>query len=298
MISMTPTTNRLLLRHTVRRYRDELGLTQEELGAKAFPDLRIAAARNKIALLESAERVPRRLADFNAIIKALKVTDPAVIEDMRHMHANSDVRGRWSGARAVFGEDIKQLVDLEHDAEQIRLTGSELVPGLLQCREYAQALFTADDEHVSERAVAASVDARLSRAEVYLRAERPVDFLVVLSVSCLLRIPSNATRDIMVRQLEHLMHLAKRPNVVLQLVPFETATLRQRIVEFQLLRIPAPGLAGPLDMAYTDVAFEARLIDDKDLVSSFEKAWTRWTASALGPQDSRRFMEQLRLSFS
>jgi transcriptional regulator with XRE-family HTH domain len=307
-MAVTPTTNKLLLRHTVRRYRELAKLTQEQLGERAFPHLKATDARNKINLIEQGQRVPQRASDLTAIIDVLSTAleqaghsavDKATTQDMEWMRKNASQRGRWTGAKAVFGEDVRKLIDLEEDADLIRLCGSELVPGPLQCDEYAQALFATNKERSSED-VAASVQARLSLVDIFTRKEHRTQLNAVLSESCLLRIPGVGTQRTLLRQLDHMIQLSERENITIQIIPFlapSTNSFVVRPTEFLLLRIPAPGLAGPLDLGYTEAGFEARIIEDKPGVAAFETAWAALTAVALSPHDSLRFMDNLKIQF-
>ena len=306
MAAQTPTTNKLLLRHTVRRYRELAKLSQEQLGERAFPHLSLQNARNKINLIEQGQRVPQRPSDLTAIIDVLNdalsqagqpIVDEATAADMQSMRNHANQRGRWTGAKAVFGVDVRKLVDLEEDAELVRVCGSEFVPGLLQGSEYARAMFAANQDMSAEQ-IDVSVQARLSRIDIFTRATHPAQLKVVLSESCLLRIPGIGTRETLLRQLDYLIQLSQRGNLTIQVIPFQTPNFGVRPTEFQLLRIPSPGLAGPLDIGYTEADFEARFIEDKPGVAAFEAAWADLTAAALSPHDSRRFMDNLIIQFS
>jgi hypothetical protein len=59
------------------------------------------------------------------------------------------------------------------------------------------------------------------------------------------------------------------------------------------VRVPSPGVAGPLELAYVETVGEIRYLDDKDALSAHEMAWTRLTTAALSFDDSRKFMRQV-----
>ena len=62
---------------------------------------------------------------------------------------------------------------------------------------------------------------------------------------------------------------------------------------FVLLRIPSPGVPGPLDFAYTENEAELRYLDDKPVVAGFEQVWARLTGVALGFEETRRVMREV-----
>lgn len=308
-MAVTPTTNKLLLRHTVRGYRELAGLTQEQLGERAYPHLNKTNARNKLNLLEQGQRVPARAADLTALINVLNAAlvaaghpaiDEATARDMEWMRKNANQRGRWTGAKAVLEGDIRKVVDLEEDADLVRLCGSEFVPGHLQCDDYARALFSTNKERTPEE-VDASVQARLSRSDIFLRSKHRTQLNVVLSESCLRRFPGVGTRQTLLHQLDYLMRVSHQANITIQIIPFQTpstGSIALRPREFALLHIPAPGLAGALDIGCIEEGFEVQLIDDKSGVATLETAWAVLTATALSPHDSLRYMDSLKIEFS
>lgn len=309
MAVTTPTTNKLLLRHTVRRFRELSGLTQVQLGERAYPHLSKTDARSKIAQIEQGQRVPRGAADLKAIIDVLNAAlvqaehpaiDEVVARDMEEMRKNASRRGRWTDAKPVLEGDIRTLVDLEKDADIIRVCGSEYFPGYLQGPEYARALFSTNKEKSPED-IDASVQTRLSRSDIFLRGKHRTQLNAVLSQSCLERFPGVATRQTMLHQLDYLIQLSHQSNITIQIIPFQapsTGSIALRPREFTLLHIPAPGLAGALDIGSTEEGFEVQLNDDKEGVAALEKAWGILTATALSPHDSLRFIDNQKIQFS
>ena len=64
--------------------------------------------------------------------------------------------------------------------------------------------------------------------------------------------------------------MARRPNVQIQVLPFDAKTFTGRIAyRFTLLNIPAPGIASPLEFAYVECYDDARYLDDKEAVTAY-----------------------------
>jgi hypothetical protein len=116
-------------------------------------------------------------------------------------------------ARTVAPPFAQPWRNAEGQAEYLLLWGSVLVPGLLQVREYAIALFIAAG--FSEEEAAAKADDRLGRQSI-LTGEDPVHVTVVLHESVLDR--EVGSSQAMRLQLEHLLAVSKLPNVIVQVI--------------------------------------------------------------------------------
>ena len=66
---------------------------------------------------------------------------------------------------------------------------------------------------------------------------------------------------------------------------------------FSLLRVPSPGIAGPLRMAYVDGEGEIRYRDEESALNSHDESWARLTPVALSPAESRRFIRYISGTF-
>jgi hypothetical protein len=101
------------------------------------------------------------------------------------------------------------------NARRLRWFEPNLVPGLLQTRDYAQAVFCtrfgATDEDVAEQ-----VAARLRRQEILVREQPPV--LWVILDEWVLRRPVGG-REVMLEQLGRLVEAARMPSVRIEVIP-------------------------------------------------------------------------------
>jgi hypothetical protein len=193
--------------------------------------------------------------------------------------------------RRAYQEEFRLRIDLEEHADQIRAVAVEVVPGLAQCESYVRALY-ADTPDEDGLTLDDRVQARIARQDIYDKAEPPnVHF--VLSESCLRRVWGEAT--VMREQIDYLIKLSNRPNVMIQVMPFDARPGRRSPIgdRFTLVRVPSPGVAGPLELAYVETVGEIRYLDDKDALTAHEMAWTRLSTAALSFADSRKFMRQV-----
>jgi transcriptional regulator with XRE-family HTH domain len=112
---------------------------------------------------------------------------------------------------------FRLYVGLEDAAATIRQYDTELVPGLLQTRDYAEQVIRSpvgvqDDEEVRRRATV-----RVERQSLLTRFGAP-DLTVVLNEAVLRRVVGN--RVIMADQLRHLVKASEAPNIHVRVLPF------------------------------------------------------------------------------
>ncbi|MET9977738.1 helix-turn-helix transcriptional regulator [Streptomyces microflavus] len=125
----------------------------------------------------------------------------------------------------VLLQGFPEYVGLEGRAAEIRLFEVGVIPGLLQTREYAQALADgAVDRGVITREQADErVSFLMGRQEALMRDVPPV-LIAVLDESCILR-PVGGP-DVMKAQLQYLIDFAAQPHTTLQLAPYSIGERR------------------------------------------------------------------------
>ncbi|MBB5154937.1 DUF5753 domain-containing protein [Saccharopolyspora phatthalungensis] len=281
------TARKLLLGREIAHMIESAGVSQAEAGSI------IESSQSRIAgLISGAGTIA--VGDLDLLASRLGFTDEGYKEALRELRRDNHKRGFWStGHRRAYSEDIRLLVDLENVMDQLRSAEVEVVPGLLQTEAYARAQHAdlPDDEDLSLTSDD-FVQARLARQEILDKSDPPtVQF--VLSESCLRRMWGDP--EIMREQIEHLINLSNRKRVMIQVFPFYTPPGRRSPIghRFTLLRVPSPGAAGPLELAYTEGEGEIRYLDDRKALTSYESAWARLTNAALRFEESRAFMKQV-----
>jgi hypothetical protein len=238
--------------------------------------------------------------DLERLATKLGFTDGDYIEVLQDLRRDNHRRGFWTtGYRRAYAEDVRLLVTLEELAEELRTVDVEVMPGLVQCESYVRALHEHPDADKRDpHCVTAddSVQARLARQKVLIRDDPPM-YSTVISESALRRV--YGSRRVMLEQLEHLMLLSQRPNIQIQVMPFDITPPRMSMAyQYVLLTVPSPGAAGPLHMAYVESeGSDIRYLDDKKAFAARDSAWRRLTATALSPADSVKFMADVARAF-
>jgi hypothetical protein len=142
------------------------------------------------------------------------------------------------------------------------------------------------------RDVDAVVDASRARREIVTRADEAPMLSFILSESVLRRRYGDAA--VMREQLTHLVELAHRPNVQIQVLPFHSESPVSYVsLHFALLHVPGPGIAAPLDIAYIELFDDARYLDGHDSVAAYTQLWGFLQAAALGPAESTTFIDKI-----
>jgi hypothetical protein len=286
----TPSGRKAQLGALLRHLREQVRLTQHDAGRAVWPKSSDGSVQNKIARLESADTGISD-DDLRALLKVYGVADGPITELALNLQTGTSQRGRWHGPRAVYTDSDRRYVDLEEDAQRIRLVATEQVPELLQCESYLRARVRS----APDTAVQATID----RQRGVLFRENPPQFYAMLSESCIRRVQGD--RAVMREQIAHLIRVSEYPHVVIQLVPFDPgqhpraqrlASTNSGVLErFALLRLDAPGVLDAFPR-YLDYAF-TRSGNDlawSDNVQHYEEIWGQANAAALSRTATRTFL--------
>jgi transcriptional regulator with XRE-family HTH domain len=274
----TPTIQRRRLGNALKRARDHAGKTQDEAAAV------IDAAASKISRLELGQS-GIKLTDLNLLLDFYGVRSEQA-DWMRDLARAGRQRGRWSGYRTVIPDWFRAYVDLEADASEIRWYQPEVVPGILQTEAYIHAMNATAHPRITDEEVNRQVKVRLERQAVLDQPGTTLSF--ILSESALRRNIGDAT--IMHRQLIHLAEAAERPNVELQVLPFEAQTFGAAWIGFTILRFDHDATS---DVIYVETYTDGDYRDSQDDVQAYTALWNRLQAAAMGQVESRNLIIRL-----
>ncbi|MFJ8434140.1 Scr1 family TA system antitoxin-like transcriptional regulator [Kitasatospora sp. NPDC094019] len=128
-----------------------------------------------------------------------------------------------------------KYVELEEEAEAVRVLQYCRLNGLLQCADYAHAIFSLGDARNNPRMVAERVATRLSRQRRFLAAGGPT-LLVTLHESAIRTVVGGP--GVMRRQMEHLLSVGERYNIFIQVAPFARPVTKMPATSLSLLLLP------------------------------------------------------------
>jgi transcriptional regulator with XRE-family HTH domain len=250
-----------LLGQEFARLRVEAGFTiQASFAAELGYD------RSVIAKAESGDRPPSDPV-FTAWTDACGVTGPmhAMLERMLILARN---------AVGAIPSWFTWWIDVEKQADSIRIWSPLLIPGLLQIEEYIRALYLlagADEDEADEK-----VAARLERQAI-LDGDPPQ--LTVLIAELVLSVDVGSAA-IVVKQLEHLLAMSRQCNITLQIVR-GTGTLVGMAGAFDI----ASGPEMPDTMRMEAVVDQTT--DNRDLIRQTVAVFEQLRGYALNVEESR-----------
>ncbi len=188
-------------------------------------------------------------------------------------------------ARAQYPAFFRDAAKLEAEAVELHVYDSQLVNGLLQTEEYVRAVFAMWQPLLDEALIEQRVVARLSRQEIFSR--RPAPHLSFVIEEAVLLRPLGG-QAVWRGQLEHLMLIAEKRNVVVQVMP--------------LSHQEHAGLAGPFTLmevkdgrriAYTEVQGDSRVHTERQRVRQLERTYGILRAQAHTPTESLALIERI-----
>jgi transcriptional regulator with XRE-family HTH domain len=271
-----PTIQRRRLGNALKRAREAAGKTQDEAAE------RIDAAASKVSRLELGQS-GIKLTDLYLLLDFYGVSGEQA-ESMRDLARAGRQRGRWSGYRNVVPDWFRAYIDLEADASEIRWYQPEVVPGILQIEPYIRAMNITAQPRTTEDEVDRQVALRLERQTIIDQPDAP-ELAFILSESALRR---NIGGSVTMRdQLHHLAEVGERPNIELQVLPFDAQTYETASFGFIILRF---GNDATSDVIYVEDYTDADYLDRPDAVRAYTRLWSRLRAAALGPVESRHLI--------
>jgi transcriptional regulator with XRE-family HTH domain len=243
----------------LRSYRLKSGLSLEQLGARVY------LSADMIGKIENGQRVPtEQLADACDAVPELNTA--GALGELRSLLKD------YLKQRAYPGWFVR-WPDKEAEATVLRSFELVVIPGLLQTREYATALL-ADRIGSSPGDAEEIVAGRLERQAILAR-DNPPELWVVIDEAALRR-PVGGP-EVMGEQLNHLLEAARRPNVVLQVIP-AAVTVHAGLAGNGFV---VADFAEGSRAAYQDTAVRGQVIEDSDDIAVLLATWDRLRAEAL-----------------
>ncbi|MFI6843306.1 helix-turn-helix domain-containing protein [Kitasatospora sp. NPDC050467] len=278
----SPTVLRRRLGSELRRLREQTGLQ-----AKAVADaLGFSAA--KVSRIESGQTTLKET-DIRALLELYGVSDQAELRQFVSLTRRSTQRGWWHDYGDTLPDWFQTYVGMEADAARIRAYETELIPGLFQTPDYARATFRIslsgrhdDIEPIVER----RAKLRMQRQEIFTRPTPPTVW-AVLNEAVLRR--SVGGPDVMCEQVAHLIELAQRPTVTIQVLPFTAGAHPAMSMAFHILSFSdVPG-----QIVYVEALTSSLYIEKESDIARHEFVFEQLAASAMSPEDSLSWMHKL-----
>jgi len=275
-----PTVLRILLGAQLRRLREAKRISLAEAGNV------IRASHSKISRLETG-RVGFKDRDVSDLLTFYGVTDEQDRATIRALAQRASEAGWWHDYSDILPSWFEAYVGLEEAATHIRAYEVQFVPGLLQTEGYARAVTLLGHASASATEIERRVQLRIAR-QMVLHKPDPPNLWAVLDEAVLRRPAGNP--DVMREQLEHLLEMAKLPNVTIQIIPFKAGGHAAAGGAFSILRFAEPDLP---DVVYLEQLTSALYLDKPEILDSYLTVMERVCLEAAPPAASIGVIEDI-----
>jgi transcriptional regulator with XRE-family HTH domain len=179
----------------------------------------------------------------------------------------------------------QSLVDHEQEAVSFLSYETQLVPGLLQTKDYCRATFDSRYPALGTETAEQWVNARMERQLLWQRDRPPVGHFI-LEESILRR--QVGSPEVMRDQFRQILAYTEPLHMSFQIMPMD--------------RMPHAGLAGPMTLletprderlVYLEVQRASFLIEDPDEVRDYHHKYGMLRSQALSPHESVRYLHEL-----
>lgn len=260
----------------LRRLRDAATLTGEEAAGQ------LGWSPSKISRIETGQTAPspadlRRLLDLYEVVGTQRGR-------LELLGQSAGQRGWWDAYSDTLGAEYTALIALEAEAESVRWYSPMLVPGLLQTERYAREVIACGLLIAPPGEIERRVQVKMNRQRV-LGKDNPLRLDVVLDEAAVLRTVGGA--EVMQEQLAHLVTMAARPNITIQVLPLIAGPHPATTGEFTILAFPdliAPGVV------YLENMTSDLYVEREADVYRYGLAFDRLRALALTPEESARLL--------
>ena len=194
-------------------------------------------------------------------------------EALLDMTRNARKRGWWRRHNDIF---VSDLPDFESSASAIRNYEPQYIPGLLQTEHYIDLLLSvggiADPDEIARRTAP-----RIQRQGILTRKEEPCFLHAVFEEGALHQIADEEVRK---EQVRHLIDMARRPNVTIQIIPISAGLYDGAGEAFMYLSFP-----GDLyrDVVYLETRLDVRFLEEFDETEVYRLEFDKLCAVALEP---------------
>ncbi|MET9363755.1 helix-turn-helix transcriptional regulator [Streptomyces sp. NPDC006632] len=273
--NVNPTVRRRRLGQELRRLRELKGMTAEEVAE------RLLVSQSKISRLENGRRsISQR--DVRDLCGVYEVEDHRIVDSLMQMAKDSRQQGWWH----AFGDiPYSVYIGLETDAASLRVYDPQVVPGLLQTRQYAEALIAGALPETATTDVEKRVNVRLRRQERVKAEENPLRLWVVIDEAALRRTVGG--KQLMIDQLEFLITQSQLPHVTVQVLPFSMGAHPGINGQYAILEFPD---ASDSSVVYIEGITSDLYLEKANDVQKYSVMYEHLRAQALNVDQTREFI--------
>ncbi len=265
------------------RLRDAAGKTQQQAAQI------LSATGTKVVKMERGW-VPMRDPDIRALCEFYGLTEAKEVGSLLSLAKLDRERRKAKGWWNQYPElrAMAEYVALEDVATSVSTWQLAIVPGLLQTPDYARALAVGNGVWDDVKEIEPFVEARMAR-QARLGGEQPLQLWAVLHEGVLRQLVGG--RDVMRAQLEHLLDMARRPNVRLQVVPYLAGAHPGMTSAFTIVSFGEPGA---MDVVHMDTTSSTLWFESESDAAHHNGTFDRIMRMGLATRSSASLIDGIR----
>ncbi len=275
---------------TPTRLKKQLGSFLREVRQRADKSMddaadHLKAKRPTVSRYETGEVLPV-WSTVHMLLSFYDATDEDLAQAAR---LYEDAKDEPRSVRLTAGapKAFRKLVNAEREAVRERRLAPLVIPGLLQTKRYAQALFEAGRAlHDPEMRPDSAIATRMERQKP-LEGPHPMLLHALIDEAAIRR--EIGGPEVLREQLEHLLALAERPNITLQVIPYTAGGYGTMAGSFTIVDYPEPDTTPGV---YLEYPAGGAWVDDEADVQRFTTTFDQATAQALSPADTTHLIHQ------
>jgi transcriptional regulator with XRE-family HTH domain len=264
----------------LNKIRREAGLTIEAAAE------RLHWPQSKISRIENG-MIRAHWGDIQDLLDLYAFDDPDQRKALIALAKSARERGWWHSYGANLAHPFADLLSLETTSKEIWSYENQVIPGLLQTKEYALAMVGVSRAWERRDDVEKFVQIRTARQSVLTRSD-PLNLWVVLGEAALRQMVGGPT--VMHDQLRHILTLAELPNLTIQVLPFSAGASTGMFGPFEVLEFPGPGVT---EVVYLENLLGGLYLENETEVHRYRLAFQHLRASALPEADSLKMITMI-----
>ncbi|GAA1078139.1 helix-turn-helix domain-containing protein [Nocardiopsis metallicus] len=272
----SPSARRRRLSALLRRMREDRNLKIESVNKQ------LGWSSGKLSRMERNEWKLPSVRDMKDLAEVYKLPDE-MRDAIVSLASESRLRGWWIDFKDVLRGG---LADFETGASMIRTYEALLIPGLLQTPEYAAAVLRGS-RVLSDDDIERKVAGRLKRQEILAAEAAPSVWAVIDEAALRKRVGGS---KVMADQIRHLIAIAERPNIDIQVLRDEAGSHAAMEGAFMILDFPDPA---DLPLVYIEAATEDLYLEQPEAIQNYVGIFGHICSSAESPEASVRYLESL-----
>ena len=267
-----PTVRLRRLAAELRRLRSAAGLSREQVEEQT------GVNEGTLYRIETARARPQK----RTLVALLDLygVDETVKTDLVELSRSADGQGWSRPYQWQLPGEYAAYISFEAEARAVHNYESLFIPGLLQTPDYARALSAGVLPGATEAEIEERVQARAERQKL-LEGDDALSLWAVVDEAAVRRVVGD--RRVMAAQLEHVVSMTRRPNVTVQVIPFDAGAHPGMPGSFVHMEFRDEG---DPDLVYVDTLAGDIFLEAEDDLRRYRSMFDHLRAAALSPTRS------------